>query len=181
MPVIGRFAQADDHRNMALDFQRPGMLLRYRLIEVRQFGRESIRAFESIRQINMYSFLRQCGSFVEQSPADSQFGNRIRPGHQLKTMEVLGQYRGLSRYGSFTLAFLNPAQGMFDDPDQIGPRPDRRVERNDTGIGKPHRFSEAVNKQMIDQADLGADHFDGRIIGPCVFPQLSVIDREKVS
>ena len=81
----------------------------------------------------------------------------------------------LSRNRARALLGLHPRQGVFDDGEQIGAGPGGGIERHYVGGGKAALPAEALDQQLFDQSDLGANHLHRRVVGSCVLAQLGIV------
>ena len=178
--VVGRVAEADDDGNRALDAQRLAALFGDGLKEERRLRRVGVGAFQGVGEIDAGAVGGQGGAPVGERAADAQLAHRIGAGKELEAVEVLRQRRRLSRHGAGALLGLDPSQSVFDDAQQIGPGAGGRVEGDDVRVGKAQRPAQPPAQQRVDQAHLGADHLDRRVIDAGVLAEFGVVIRQKV-
>jgi hypothetical protein len=69
---------------------------------------------------------------------------------------------------------------VVDDRKQICPSSEPRVEGDDIVFNESARPIELVAEYLVDEADLAADDFDGRVVGTSFVAELGVIGGEEV-
>ena len=62
----------------------------------------------------------------------------------------------------------------------IGTGPGGGIERHYVGGGKAALPAEALDPQLFDQSDLGANHLHRRVVGSCVLAQLGIVGVQEV-
>ena len=75
---------------------------------------------------------------------------------------------------------LDLAQGVVNDAEKVGSRAGGRVQRDNVGVGEAQGLAQPVGQQVVNQADLGADDLNGRVVGPGVLAQLRVVGGQEV-
>ena len=178
--VVGRVAEAYDDGDRALDAQRLAALFGDGLKEERRLRRVGVGAFQRVGEKDAGAVGGQGSAPVGESAADAQLAHRIGAGKELEPVKVLRQHRRLSRHRPRALIGLDPTQSVFDDAQQIGPGAGGRVEGDDIGVGEAHRFAHPSGEQRVDQAHLGADHLNRRVVDPGVLAEFGVVIRQKV-
>ena len=131
--------------------------------------------FEGVGQIDMRTFGGQRCFVIAQRTADAQFAHRVRADQQFKAVQVFSQCGGLTGDSTLALFLFDPAKSVFNDAEQIGACSDRRIERDDAGIGKTQRLAETVDEQVVNQAHLGADDLYWGVVSSSVPAQLGIV------
>ena len=178
--VVGRVAQADDDRHGALHRQGFAVLFGDGLQEQGRLRRRRMGAFQGVGEVDVRAVLGQRRAAVAQGAADAQLADRVGADQQFEAVQVPGKLGGLSGHRAGALAGFNTAQGMFDDAEQVGAGAHRRVQGEDFRVGEAGRLAEARSQQFIDQAHLGVDHLQGRVVSPGVLAQLRVVGGQEV-
>ena len=95
-------------------------------------------------------------------------------------MQVAAQFRRKARRRPRPITGGQISQAMINNPQQISPRPGRRVNGNHPRLRKPPRLAQPGGQQMIHQPHLSLHHRQRRIINPGVFTQFVVVFRQKI-
>ena len=139
-----------------------------------------MRAFQRIAQVDVGALRGQFRAVVSQGAGHAQLGDGVGADHQLEAVQVPGQRARLSRNRARALLGLHPRQGVFDDGEQIGAGPGGGIERHYVGGGKAALPAEALDQQLVDQPDLGANHLHRRVVGSCILAQLGIVGCQEV-
>ena len=180
MPVVGRIAQADDDRHGAFHVQRAGVLVGDGAQEQRQLRRFGVRAFKGVGQVNVRAVTGQLGAAVAQGAADAQLRHRVGADHHSKPYRLPASALAWPATAPAPCSASTRGEGVLDDAEQIRPGADRRIERDDAGIGEAQRFAEPVNEQVVDQPHLGAHHLDRGVVDAGVLAQPGVVSGQEV-
>ena len=176
LPVVGRVANTDQHRRIALDLL--GALLLFAKLLVGQgqiiLGL-GVRRFQRISQIDMHPVGRQRTALGDNLLGQAQVSHRIRADQQLEGVHILGSGRRRRSAFALTLHRRNLIQAVLHGGQDVGTSAGSRVKGDHILINEGELLIETIRQQLGHQPHLTAHHLQRRIVDAAIIAHLRVV------
>ncbi len=175
MAVVGRVADADQHRHGLLHALGAAVLQADGPVQQGQLGDLFVRGFQRVGEHDLDAVTGHVAAVLLEHPGQAQRGDGIRPDHELEAIQGTAQNIGACRHRARAFQALHFRHRVLDDAEQVGAGADSRIEHIDTAGGKAHRLVHAPAQQVVGNAYLCLHHLDRCVIGAGVLAQHRVV------
>ena len=181
LAVVGRIAEADENRRLALDLLRLLPLARdagQERLEDRRHVALLMRRGERVGEVDARRLiLNACGA---QALGDPQVRDGVGSDQQFKGVEPLGQAAQSVRDHPRAAVLARRLLGVLDHRQRIGAGADGRVEDGNLLLGEGAPFAEAGAQQFGRQPHLAAHDLDRREVDAAALAQLFVVGGQEL-
>ena len=180
LAVVGRVAEAEQHRGGGLDAERAAVLLGQFLERERRRERPGVLAgvLQGVGEVDVGAVVGQTAAGGLDLLGQPEVGDGVGTDQDLEGVDALGRARG--RRGDAPAVLLDAIQGVAHGAQDVGAGPGRGVQRHHALRGDAVRLVEADVEQVGGQAHLGLHHLPRRVVDAPVAAHLGVVLGEEV-